>query len=74
MAAAALLVLAALAAPALAQYPALMLHAHPNLGYDTERVRQQLDFLKENGYTTVTPDEFMDWYENAAAPPYRPVW
>ncbi len=62
------------AAAAHAQVPILMYHAHPNLGYNETEFRQHMDHLVEEGYTTITPDEFLRWrLEDEPLPP-RPVF
>ncbi len=56
-----------------AQFPVLMYHAHPNLGYSDARFISHMNFLKDNGYRTVTLDQFYDWYKNYKPLPIRPL-
>lgn len=58
---------------ALAQVPAVMYHAHENLGYNENHFRDHMDFLVEHGFTTIDMDQFLDWYENDAVLPFRPI-
>jgi peptidoglycan/xylan/chitin deacetylase (PgdA/CDA1 family) len=58
---------------ATAQVPAVMYHAHPNLGYDQNNFRDHMDFLVDNGYNTIDMDEFYDWYANEGILPLRPI-
>ena len=56
-----------------AQVPCLIYHAHANLGYDEDLFRSHMDFFHENGYTTITADQFLDWRLNDEPLPPRPV-
>ncbi len=56
-----------------AQVPILMYHAHPNLGYDETEFREHMDHLVEEGYTTITPDEFLRWRLYDEPLPPKPV-
>ncbi len=61
------------ATPAPAQFRVIIHHAHPNLDYDENEFRQNMDFLKANGYHTVTPAQLLAWMQSNAALPVRPV-
>jgi peptidoglycan/xylan/chitin deacetylase (PgdA/CDA1 family) len=43
------------------------------MGYSASVFTQHMDFLKANGYNTITPDELLDWMESDAALPPRPI-
>jgi len=62
-----------LAAPAAAQVPAVMYHAHPNLGYVRDNFTAHLDYLAANSFSTITLDQFYDWRVNDGILPYRPI-
>jgi len=66
---------AALAAglPVAAQVPAVMYHAHANLGYVRDNFTAHLDYLAANSFSTVTLDQFYDWRVNDGILPYRPI-
>ena len=64
---------AGFAAPAAGQVPAVMYHAHPNLGYLREHFVAHLDYLAANGFSTITLDQFYDWRVNDGILPYRPI-
>ena len=51
----------------------LMFHAHENLGYTEEAFREQMDFLAENDFHTITPDQLLNWVENNHPLPIRPL-
>jgi autotransporter-associated beta strand protein len=59
--------------PAGAQVPAVMYHAHPNLGYVRTNFEDHLDFFAANGFTTITLDQFYQWRVHDAFLPYRPI-
>ena len=59
--------------PAAAQVPAVMYHAHPNLGYVRENFTAHLDYLAANSFSTITLDQFYDWRVNNGILPYRPI-
>lgn len=59
--------------PAAAQVPAVMYHAHPNLGYVRDNFTAHLDYLAANSFSTITLDEFYDWRVNDGILPYRPI-
>ena len=44
-----------------------------NICLDTRKFRQQLDYLKENGYKTLTIDEFTKWMYNEITLPEKSV-
>jgi len=69
------LLAAALAAapPATAQVPAVMYHAHANLGYVRENFTAHLDYLAANSFSTITLDQFYEWRVNDGILPYRPI-
>ena len=48
-------------------------HANPGMNYSDAMFNEHLDFLKDNGYHTVTMDEFMDWLLNNTPLPLRPI-
>jgi peptidoglycan/xylan/chitin deacetylase (PgdA/CDA1 family) len=56
-----------------AQLPVMIFHAHTGLGYSTVRFTESMDFLKDNGYHTVTPDQLLDWMEFREPLPLRPI-
>ena len=62
-----------LTAAAAAQVPAVMYHAHPNLGYVRENFTAHLDYLAANSFSTITLDQFYDWRVNDGILPYRPI-
>ncbi len=61
------------AAAAHAQVPAIMYHAHENLGYDEQTFREHMEFLVEEGYNTIDMDQFYEWHQNDAPLPLRPI-
>ncbi len=63
----------ALAATAGAQVPAVMYHAHAELGYVRENFRDHMDFLVANGYNTIDMDRFYEWYAHGGILPLRPI-
>jgi autotransporter-associated beta strand protein len=66
--------LGACAGPAaVAQVPAVMYHAHANLGYVRENFTAHLDYLAANSFSTITLDQFYDWRVNEGILPYRPI-
>ncbi len=50
-----------------------MYHAHADLGYVQDNFRAHMDFLVENGYNTISMDQFYDWYANEGILPLRPI-
>jgi len=60
-------------APAAAQVPAVMYHAHPNLGYVRDHFTAHLDYFAANSFSTITLDQFYDWRVNDGILPYRPI-
>jgi autotransporter-associated beta strand protein len=56
-----------------AQVPAVMYHAHANLGYVRDNFTAHLDYLAANSFSTVTLDQFYDWRVNDGILPYRPI-
>lgn len=62
-----------LAVPAAAQVPAVMYHAHPNLGYVRDNFTAHLDYFAANSFSTITLDQFYDWRVNDGILPYRPI-
>ncbi len=56
-----------------AQFPVLYYHAHPNFGYSDALFAQHMDFLRTNGYHTVSGDQFLGWLTNSDALPIRPL-
>ena len=58
---------------AAAQVPAVMYHAHPNLGYVRDNFTAHLDYLAANSFSTITLDQFYDWRVNDGILPYRPI-
>lgn len=56
-----------------AQVPVVLFHAQSSFGYSASLVAQQLDFLKNNGYNTITPDELLDWMDYDTPLPPRPI-
>jgi autotransporter-associated beta strand protein len=58
---------------AVAQVPAVMYHAHANLGYVRENFTAHLDYLAANDFSTITLDQFYDWRVNDGILPYRPI-
>lgn len=56
-----------------AQVPVLLYHAHASFGYSASLFTQHMDFLKSNGYNTITPDELLDWMDFDAPLPPRPI-
>ncbi|GAB4315804.1 MAG: hypothetical protein Kow0059_08050 [Candidatus Sumerlaeia bacterium] len=59
--------------PLCAQIPVLIYHAHPNFGYDEAVFTSQMDFLADNGYHTLSLDQFFQWHKNAEPLPLRPI-
>lgn len=59
--------------PAVAQVPAVMYHAHANLGYVREHFTAHLDYLAANSFSTITLDQFYEWRVNDGILPYRPI-
>lgn len=59
--------------PVAAQVPAVMYHAHANLGYVRDTFTAHLDYLAANSFSTVTLDQFYDWRVNDGILPYRPI-
>lgn len=59
--------------PVAAQVPAVMYHAHANLGYVRDTFSAHLDYLAANSFSTVTLDQFYDWRVNDGILPYRPI-
>ncbi|MGI9177959.1 MAG: polysaccharide deacetylase family protein [Pirellulales bacterium] len=71
---AAVLALGTCAGPtAYAQVPAVMYHAHADLGYVRENFTAHLDYLAANSFSTITLDQFYDWRVNDGILPYRPI-
>jgi autotransporter-associated beta strand protein len=60
-------------ASAVAQVPAVMYHAHANLGYVRENFTAHLDYLAANSFSTITLDQFYEWRVNDGILPYRPI-
>lgn len=56
-----------------AQVPAVMYHAHADLGYVRENFSAHLDYLAANSFSTITLDQFYDWRVNDGILPYRPI-
>lgn len=56
-----------------AQIKALLYHAHQNFGFSAESFSAQMDFLKNNGYHTITLQQFLRWHNNAEPLPPRPI-
>ena len=72
-----LLLVAALFAPttvARAQFRVISYHAHPNFNYSDALFTQHMDFLRDNGYHTVSGDQFMGWLQNNDPLPIRPLF
>lgn len=63
----------ALPAAAAAQVPAIMYHAHPNFNYTADMFRSHMDYLKDNQFTTIDMDRFLEWHRDARPLPFRPV-
>jgi autotransporter-associated beta strand protein len=59
--------------PAAGQVPAVIYHAHANLGYVRENFVAQLDYFAANSFSTITLDQFYDWRVNDGILPYRPI-
>jgi len=59
--------------PATAQVPAVMYHAHANLGYVRANFIAHLDYLAANRFSTITLDQFYEWRVNDGILPYRPI-
>ncbi|MCC5874896.1 MAG: polysaccharide deacetylase family protein, partial [Candidatus Sumerlaeia bacterium] len=57
----------------LSQVPAVMYHAHENLGYVEQDFRDHMEFLAENEFTGIDMDQFYEWHQNDAILPYRPI-
>lgn len=62
-----------LSVPAMGQLPALMYHAHENLGYERDEFIAHMDALVANGYSGITIEQFRAWYYDAEPIPYRSV-
>lgn len=60
-------------AAAWAQVPAVMYHAHENLGYVRQNFEAHMDFFVENEFTTITMDQLYEWHQHDGLLPYRPV-
>ena len=71
--AALILTAAGFVSPATGQVPAVIYHAHPNLGYVRENFVAHLDYLAVNSFSTITLDQFYDWRVNDGILPYRPI-
>jgi len=56
-----------------AQVPVLLYHAHSSFGYSASLFTQHMDFLKSNGYNTITPDDLLNWMQYDDALPPRPI-
>ncbi len=61
------------APPLFAQVPVVLFHAHPNFGFTQDLFRQQMDFLLNNGYHTIGPDQFYEWLVHNEPLPIRPI-
>jgi len=59
--------------PVAAQVPAVMYHAHANIGYVRDNFTAHLDYLAANSFSTITLDQFYDWRVNDGILPYRPI-
>ncbi|MGC8741157.1 MAG: polysaccharide deacetylase family protein [Candidatus Sumerlaeaceae bacterium] len=70
---AALVVAFGLNLPAGGQVPVLLYHCHSSFGYSASLFTQHMDFLKANGYNTITPDELLDWMDYNSPLPPRPI-
>lgn len=71
--AALILTAAGFVSPATGQVPAVIYHAHPNLGHVRENFVAHLDYLAANSFSTITLDQFYDWRVNDGILPYRPI-
>ncbi len=56
-----------------AQVPVLLYHCQSSFGYSAALFTQHMDFLKANGYHTITPDELLDWMDYDSPLPPRPI-
>ncbi len=56
-----------------AQVPVLLYHAHSSFGYSASLFTQHMDYLKNNGFHTITCDELLDWMDYDAPLPPRPI-
>ncbi len=68
-----LIILMCLVSMSSAQVKVLMYHAHENLGFVESAFITHMDFLKDNGYHTITVSEFYEWHENAHPLPIQPI-
>lgn len=59
--------------PTAGQVPAVIYHAHPNLGYVRQNFVAHLDYLATHSFSTITLDQFYDWRANDGILPYRPI-
>jgi peptidoglycan/xylan/chitin deacetylase (PgdA/CDA1 family) len=58
---------------AFAQFPVMIYHANPNFGFSESMINDELDFLYNNDYHTVTPHQFYQWMINDEPMPIRPI-
>ncbi len=56
-----------------AKFPIILYHAHPNMSFTEEMFTGHLNFLYDEGFTTVTMDDFLDWYIDNAIMPLHPI-
>jgi hypothetical protein len=61
------------AAPATAQVRVLLYHAYPSFGYTAAQFAEHMDFLRSNGYTTITPFQLLNWMQYDTPLPIRPI-
>lgn len=55
------------------QFPIIYYHAHPNMNFTEEMFSAHMHFLDEEGFTPVKMDVFLDWHQNNAILPLRPI-
>lgn len=68
-----LFVLFALVFSVYARFPMIYYHAHPNMNFTREMFEVHMDYLAQEGFTTVTMDDFLDWYHDNAIMPLHPI-
>lgn len=56
-----------------AQVPVVLYHAHVNMSFSSAMFQEHMDFLKDNHFSTITPDQLLNWMENGDPLPFRPV-
>ena len=55
------------------RFPMIYYHAHSNMNFTEEMFAGHMDYLAQEGFTTVTLDDFLDWYHDNAIMPLHPI-